>query len=36
MYVGTALEQFRELIVGQAVEEAQTAKLAGAHQTVAR
>ena len=34
--LGTALHQLRELIVGQAVQEADRAKLAGAHQAVAR
>ena len=34
--LGTAVGQLRELIVGQAVEEADSAKLARAHQTVAR
>jgi hypothetical protein len=34
--LGTAAGQFRELIVGQAVEEADSAKLAGVHQAVAR
>ena len=35
-HLGTTVEQLRELIVGQAVEEAQRAKLTGAHQIVAR
>ena len=34
-HLGTAPGQFRELIVGQAVEKADSAKLVGAHHTVA-
>jgi hypothetical protein len=34
--LGTARGQLRELIVSQAVEQAQSAELAGEHQTVAR
>ena len=34
-YLGTALGQFRELIVGQAAEQADSAKLGGAHHIVA-
>ena len=33
-HLGTALGQFRELIVGQAVEQADSAKLVGAHHIV--
>jgi hypothetical protein len=34
--LGTALGQLSELIIGQAVEEAKSAKLVGAHQAAAR
>jgi hypothetical protein len=34
-HLGTAPGQFRELIVGQAIEKADSAKLVGAHHTVA-
>jgi hypothetical protein len=35
-YLGTAIEQVGELIVGEALEEAQSAELVGVHQIVAR